>query len=135
MLTNDRIPFIDNTTAHSQSADPHMEQQGISITMPNRQQLHIHNIYIPPRSSCNAGHNASVTHLLSNNEISLIDGDIYAHHSRWDTNTNEYERGEQYNNFYVMFASTRRKQFSITIKGVSLYNSLHNFVKLQPTIV
>ena len=34
------------------------------------------------------------------------------------------------NNFYVMFARTR-KQFSITIKGVSLWNSLHNFIKLS----
>ena len=38
------------------------------------------------------------------------------------------------NNFYVMFASTRRKQFSITIKGGSLWNSLHNFVKLSSSL-
>ena len=35
------------------------------------------------------------------------------------------------NNFYVMFAGTIRKQFSITIKGVSLWNSLNNIVKLS----
>ena len=62
--------------------------------MPNRQQLHIHNIYIPPRSSCSAGHNASIAHLLSNNEMSHIAGDINAHHSRWDTNKIEDGRGE-----------------------------------------
>ena len=62
--------------------------------MPNRQQLHIH-IYIPPRSSCSAGHNASIAHLLSNNEMSLIVGDINAHHSRWNTNSNDDERGEK----------------------------------------
>ena len=90
----DTIPFVDNTAAFPQSADPHLEQQGISITMPNRKQLHIHNIYIPPRSSCSAGHNASIAHLLINNEMSLIVGDINAHHSRWDTNTNEDDRGE-----------------------------------------
>ena len=60
--------------------------------MSNRQQLHI---YIPPRSSCSAGHNASIAHLLCSNEMSFIVGDINAHHSRWDTNTNEDERGEQ----------------------------------------
>ena len=80
MLIKGTIPFVDNTAALPQSADPHLEQQGISITMPNRQQLHIHNIYIPPCSSCSAGHNASNTHLLSNNEMSLIVGDINAHH-------------------------------------------------------
>ena len=95
MLIKDTISFVDNTAALPQSADPHLVQQGISITMPNRQQLHIHNIHIPPRSSCSAGHNASIAHLLSNTEMSLIVGDINAHHSRLDTSTNEDERGEQ----------------------------------------
>ena len=95
MLIKDMISFVDNTAALPQSAYPHLEQQGISITIPNRQQLHIHNIYIPPRGSCSAGHNASIAHLLCNNEMSLIVWDISAHHSRWDTNTNEDERGEQ----------------------------------------
>ena len=74
MLIKDNNPFVDSTAALPQSVDPHLEQQGISITMPNRQQLHIHSIYIPPRSSCSAGHNASISHLLSNNEMSLIVG-------------------------------------------------------------
>ena len=89
MLIKDTIAFVDDTAALPQSADPHLEQQGISIAMPNRQQLHINNIYIPSRSSCSAGHNASIAHLLSNNEISLIVGDINAHYSRLDTNTKE----------------------------------------------
>ena len=92
MLIKDTIPFVFNSTALPQSADPHLQQQGISITMPNRQQLHI---YIPPRSSCSAGHNASIAHLLSTKEMSLIAGDINAHHSRWDANTNEDKRGDQ----------------------------------------
>ena len=95
MLIKDTIPFVDNTAALPQSADPHLEQQGLSITMPNRQQIHMHNIYIPPRSSFSDGHNTSIAHLLSNYEMSLIVGDINAHHSRLDTNTNEDERGEQ----------------------------------------
>ena len=95
MLIKDTIPFIDNTAALPLSADPHLVQQGISIAMPNRQQLLIHDIYIPPRSSCSAGHNASIAHLFSNNKMSLIVGDINVHHSGWDTNTNEDKRGEQ----------------------------------------
>ena len=94
MLIKDTMPFVENTTARPQSADPHLEQQDISIAMHNRQQLHIHNIYIPPRGSCRAGHNAAIAHLLSNNEMSLIVGDINTHHSIWDTNTNEEERGK-----------------------------------------
>ena len=95
MLIKDTISYVDNTAARPKSADPHLEQQGILIEMPNCQQQHIHNIYIPPRSSWSDGHNASIAHLLSNKEMSLIVGDINAHHSRWDTNTNEDERGEQ----------------------------------------
>ena len=38
------------------------------------------------------------------------------------------------NNFYVMFARTRRKQFSITIKGVSLLNSLRSIIKLSSSL-
>ena len=95
MLINDTIPFVDNMTALPQSADPHLEQQGISVTMPNHKQLHIHDIYIPQGSSCSAGRNASIAHLLCNNEMSLIVWDINAHHSRCDASTNEDERGEQ----------------------------------------
>ena len=95
MLINDMIPIVNNTAAFPQSADPHLDQQGISITMPNCHQLHIRSIYILPRSSCSAGHNASITHLLSNNKMSLFVGDINAHRSRWDTKTNKDERCEQ----------------------------------------
>ena len=91
-LIKETIPFVDNTAALPQSVDPHLEQHGISIAMPNRLRLHIH---IPPRNSCIAGHNASFAHLLSNNEMSLIVEDINAHHSRWDTNTFEDDRGEK----------------------------------------
>ena len=89
------IPFVNNSTALPCSTDHHMEHQSISITIPNRQQLHIHNIYIPPHSSCSAGHNSSIAHLLSIKKMSLPVGDIKMHHSRWDTNMSEEERGEQ----------------------------------------
>ena len=95
MLIKDTIPFVDNTAALPQSADPQLEQQGILIAMSNLQQLHIHNVYIPPRSSCSAGHNASIVHLLYNNEMSNIVGDVNAHHFILDTNTNKDERVEQ----------------------------------------
>ena len=38
MLVKDTISFDDNTASLPQSADPHQEQQGISIAMLNRQQ-------------------------------------------------------------------------------------------------
>ena len=95
MLIKYTMPFVDKTAALPQSADPHLKQQGILITMPNLQQLHIHNIYIPPRSSCSAVHNASIAPLLSNNEMSLIVGDVNVHHSIWHANTDEGERGER----------------------------------------
>ena len=36
-----------------------------------------------------------MAHLISNDKMSLIVGDINAHHSRWDMNTNEDKRGEK----------------------------------------
>ena len=36
MLVKDAIPFVDNSAALPQSADPHLEQKGISIMTPNR---------------------------------------------------------------------------------------------------
>ena len=81
MLIKDTIPFVNNTAALPQSADPHLEQADISITLPNRQQLNIHNIYIPPRNSCSASHIASIAHLFGNNEMSLIAENINAHYS------------------------------------------------------
>ena len=95
MQIKDTTPFDNNTANLPQSVDPHLEKQGISTALSNRQQLHIHNINIPQRSSCSAGNNASITHLLSTNEMSLIVGDINAHHSIWGTNTNDDEIGEQ----------------------------------------
>ena len=72
MLIKEAMPFVDNTAALPQSADSHLEQQVISVTIHNLQQLHNHIIYIPPGSSCSAGHNASTAHLLCNNKMSLI---------------------------------------------------------------
>ena len=90
----DMIPFDDNMTALPQSADLHLEQQGIWIMMPNRKQRHIHDIYILPRSSCSAVHDEWIMHLLYNMEMLLIVVDINAHNSRWDTNTNKDKRGD-----------------------------------------
>ena len=84
MLIIDTIPFVYNTAVVPQSADPHLEQQGISITMPTRQQLHI---YIPPSSSYSAGHKASVAHHLSNNEMRLLFGILMRITPRTQTRT------------------------------------------------
>ena len=53
MLIKDTIPFVDNTAALPQSADPHLKQQGILITMPH--------------SSCSAGHNDCEPHQQQQN--------------------------------------------------------------------
>ena len=76
MPIKDTIHFVDNSAALPKSADPHLVQQGISIMIPNCQQLHIHSIYIPSRSSYSTGYNASIAHLLSNNEMSHINQSI-----------------------------------------------------------
>ena len=90
MLFKETNPFVDNTTTLPQSADPHLKQKGISITMPNLQQLHIckstfHHVAVA----------ALVTTHRSRTTKCHIVGNINLHHTRWDANTNENERGEQ----------------------------------------
>ena len=40
--------------------------------MPNRQQLRIHSIYIPPRNSCSDGISASIAHILCNLLLEIL---------------------------------------------------------------
>ena len=123
MLIKDTIPFVDNTAALQLSADRHLEQKAFPLRCPNRQQLHIH-IYIPPGSSCSAGYYTLTAHLLSNNEMSLIVGDINAHHSRWDTNTKEDERVKQVANKvdaaeYIIFCENEATRLPINGRSTS----------------
>ena len=61
MLIKEAMPFVDNTAALPQSADPHLEQQGISVTIHNLQQLHNHIIYMC--EGFTMGHDASMNNL------------------------------------------------------------------------
>ena len=70
----------------NQRHDPLFRQHGRSSSvsrsssgakMHNHQQLHI---YIPPRSSCSAGHNTLIAHLLSNNKDRLLSGMLILTH-------------------------------------------------------
>ena len=97
MLVKDTIPIVNNAAAIPQSVDSHLQQKYNSTTMPNRKQLHMHNIYISPSSSCCFGHNTLNEHLLSNKEVSIIVGDINSHESTWEMDTIEDEDGEQLN--------------------------------------
>ena len=91
MLFKDTIPFVDNMAAFPQSADPHLEKKTFWLQCP------ITNSY--PSTTSTLLHIAVAalvtTHLFSNNKMLLIVVDINVHHSRWDTVTNEDERGEQ----------------------------------------
>jgi exonuclease III len=57
--------------------DPHLEYQGIKVG-----NLNIHNIYVPPASSCAPGYTPSLTPYLQTRD-SIICGDINAHDDLW----------------------------------------------------
>lgn len=57
-------------------------------------ELIVHNIYIPPASSCEAGHAPSLDHFLRHpTENCLVLGDLNAHHSVWCSGVEEDFRG------------------------------------------
>ena len=70
--------------------DPHLEYQGIKVG-----NLNIHNIYIPPVSSCTSGYTPSLTPYFHPQD-SLIVGDINAHDDLWFSPLTECRRGPQF---------------------------------------
>ena len=62
-------------------SDLHLEELTISAKLGNTE-LIISNIYIPPTSSCTAGYQPSIDHLMTTPDT-LILGDFNAHHSSW----------------------------------------------------
>jgi hypothetical protein len=65
------------------NADPSLELQAIQITV-NGSYLDIFNVYLPPVSSCPAGHRPDFPSLLAfSNNDALLFGDFNAHHAAW----------------------------------------------------
>ena len=62
-------------------SDLHLEELTISAKLGNTE-LIISNIYIPPTSSCTAGYQPSIDHLMTTPDT-LVLGDFNAHHSSW----------------------------------------------------
>ena len=72
-------------------SDLHLEELTISAKLGNIE-LIISNIYIPPTSSCTAGYQPSIDHLMTT-PYTLVLGDFNAHHSSWHaTSTDTREK-------------------------------------------
>ena len=96
--------------------------------MPYRQQLHIHNIFIPPRSSCSAGHNASIARLLSVSELKLPlrDGITYRHCRQpklpnflYSSNATSWRLMRRANNNNLL----SKNEMSLIVRDINAYHS------------
>jgi hypothetical protein len=72
----------------------HEEVLSIDVQFANTT-MRLVNVYIPPRTSCDNGFRASISHLLRYNGDCLIMGDFNAHDAMWYSSI-EDERGETF---------------------------------------
>ena len=86
-LVHHSIPYTVPTTdlfPHDSTA----EHLSITATI-NSIPIHIHNIYIPPTSSCPSTYTPSFTRLFQTQDDTLILGDFNAHHPAWYSQTSD----------------------------------------------
>ena len=76
-LAASRLPDID-------LGNNQIELLGVSISLPNKKNLAIFNIYVPPTASMVGNRNVSIEQLLNFDGDCLILGDINAHNGLWD---------------------------------------------------
>ena len=74
------------------NGDKNTEVLSIAITG-GTQDLLLHNIYIPPVSSCETNYSPPVANLLTNNSNTIVGGDFNAHHENWYSKGTEDNRG------------------------------------------
>lgn len=109
------LAFMVNTTVKyrilqpTNNFDDFIELQSIALSTVYSEII-VHNIYIPPVSSCDAGYNASIKHLL-NSDNTLIVGDINAHHESWHSNSLPDHRGR------AIYEQIENSEFSVTMRS------------------
>lgn len=105
------------------SQDGHLEQQAIEVRQ-GQTSVIIGNIYCPPASSCSAGHELSLSHLLALDNTILV-GDINAHHHLWHSAVARDARGNllaqeiEDSSFAVLNEDLPTRVTSRTIGGIA----------------
>ena len=72
--------------------DINTELLSIAITG-NSKDLILHNLYIPPQSTCERDYTPPLAQLLTNSENTILGGDVNAHHEHWFSKGTEDNRG------------------------------------------
>jgi len=85
-LVREDVIFHINPVPTVISNNPNVEYQSITIHGGNN--LTIRNIYIPPASSCQPGHNLPLQEILSStgDDNVVVGGDFNGHHPDWHSN-------------------------------------------------
>ena len=58
--------------------------------------LTLHDLYIPPHSTCDGDYTPPLARILTNNNQTIIAGDINAHHEHWFSKGNQDNRGRAF---------------------------------------
>jgi hypothetical protein len=83
ILIHNSVPFTDVDTATLTNSDPSLELQAVRVEI-GAMKIDVYNIYVPPISSCPAGHWPNFHALLNfPDNDALFLGDFNAHHPSW----------------------------------------------------
>lgn len=90
------VPFQKLDTPTSLKEDKHLEEITIQINSDDNP-LKIRNVYIPPASSCSPGYEPPIQNLKDGlGDLSLILGDVNAHHQTWFSGDVADARGKKF---------------------------------------
>jgi exonuclease III len=91
-LIHDSVPFREYKLTQPPGQEIHLECLAIAIKTKEEEMI-LTNVYIPPTSSCEAGYVPTIQHLIPAGKLSLLMGDINAHHTLWASSHPEDTRG------------------------------------------
>ena len=94
-LVRNSLSFEPKDSINIPNSDKNTEILSINITGHDKV-LTLHNLYIPPHSTCDGDYTPPLARILTNNNQTIIAGDINAHHEHWFSKGNKDNRGRAF---------------------------------------
>ena len=92
-LVRNDLPFKEiKDSFNIPNNDKNTEVLSIAINCSDKD-LILHNLYLPPQSTCDEGYTPPLANLLTNSENTILGGDVNAHHEHWFSKGSEDNRG------------------------------------------
>ena len=94
-LVRNTLSFNTIDSINIPNTDKNTEALSISISGYDKE-LILHNLYLPPHSTCDTGYAPPLNNILTNSNHTIIAGDINAHHEHWFSKGNQDDRGRAF---------------------------------------